>query len=85
MVKLSPKSPQWSRHSVTPGHRGDKLKINHSIGKRNKYLASCSFLWENILFNESPPTIMVTRNPKLVNRDSIVRERLRKREDVITP
>ena len=28
----------------------------------NRYLASC-FLGEKVLFNESPPSIMVTRNP----------------------
>jgi hypothetical protein len=28
---------------VTPGHRGDPLKNYHSIGKKNRYLASCSF------------------------------------------
>ena len=26
---------------VTPGHRGDRLKINHKW-KKNRYLASCS-------------------------------------------
>jgi hypothetical protein len=43
IAKLTPKSPQWSRHSVTSGHRGDRLKKYHSIGKKNIYLASCSF------------------------------------------
>jgi hypothetical protein len=43
------------------------------------------FLGENVLFKESLPSIMVTRNPKLVNRYSIVRDWLRKREDAITP
>jgi hypothetical protein len=33
-AKLSPKKSQWSRHSVTPGHHGDRLKINLSTGKR---------------------------------------------------
>jgi hypothetical protein len=46
---------------VTPGHRGDRLKINHKW-KKNRYLTSCS-LGKMVLFEESPPSIMVTRNP----------------------
>ena len=46
---------------VTPGHRSDRLKINHKW-KKNIYLASC-FFEEKVLFKESPPGIMVTRNP----------------------
>jgi len=30
--------------------------------KKNRFLASCSFR-KNVLFEESPPSIMVTRNP----------------------
>jgi len=47
---------------VTPGHRGDRLKIITRLKKKkNRYLTSC-FLGENVLFKESPPNIMVTRN-----------------------
>jgi hypothetical protein len=38
------------------------IKINHLIEKKNRYLTSCS-LGETVLFKESPPSIMVTRNP----------------------
>jgi len=38
------------------------LKKNHRSWKKNRFLASCSFR-ENVLFKESPPSIMVTRNP----------------------
>jgi hypothetical protein len=36
---------QWSHHSVTPGHRGDWLKLISQLKKKkkNRYLASCSF------------------------------------------
>jgi len=37
------------------------LKNNLDLWKKNRYLTSCSFR-ENILFKESPPSIMVTRN-----------------------
>jgi hypothetical protein len=46
---------------VTPGHRGDRLK-NNLYWKKNRYLASYS-LGEKLMFKESPPSIMVTRNP----------------------
>jgi hypothetical protein len=35
---------------------------NHRMRKKNRFLASCSFR-ENVLFKESPPSIMITRNP----------------------
>jgi len=38
------------------------LKKNHRLWKKNRFLASYSFR-ENVLFKESPPSIMVTRNP----------------------
>jgi len=38
------------------------LKKNQRLRKKNRILASCSFR-ENVLFKESPPSIMVTRNP----------------------
>jgi len=47
---------------VTPGHRGDRLKINLSIGKGTD-IWHLVLLGENVLFKESPPSIMVTRNP----------------------
>jgi hypothetical protein len=37
------------------------LKNNLNLWKKNKYLASCSFR-ENVLFKESPPSIMVIKN-----------------------
>jgi hypothetical protein len=55
---LNPKCPQWSRHSVAPNIAAT-LKF---LQEKNKFLASCSFR-ENVLFKESPPNIMVTRNP----------------------
>jgi hypothetical protein len=47
---------------VTPGHRGDLLKINLSIGERTN-IWHLVLLGENVLFKESPPSIMVTKNP----------------------
>jgi len=38
------------------------LKIILWLGKKNRFLASCSFR-KKVLFKESPPNIMVTRNP----------------------
>jgi hypothetical protein len=38
------------------------LKIILNYGKKNRFLASCSFRGK-MLFKESPPSIMVTRNP----------------------
>jgi hypothetical protein len=35
---------------------------NFIYKEKNRFLASCSFK-KNILFEESPPSIMVTRNP----------------------
>jgi hypothetical protein len=35
---------------------------NSRLWKKNRFLASC-FLGKNVLFKESPPSIMVTRNP----------------------
>jgi hypothetical protein len=69
---------------VTPGHRGDQLKIISQYGKRTD-IWHLFLLWENVLFKESPPSIIVTRNSKLVNRDFMVRDWLRKMKDVITP
>jgi hypothetical protein len=40
-------------------------------------------LGEKVLFKESPPSIMVTRNP-MVNRNSMARDWLRKKKDIIT-
>jgi hypothetical protein len=70
--------------TVTPGHRGDQLKIISQYGKRTD-IWHLVLLWENVLFKESPPSIIVTRNPKLVNRYSMIPDWLRKRKDVITP
>ena len=40
------------------------LKINSlELWKKNRFLASCSFRGKNVLFKQSPPSIMVTRNP----------------------
>jgi len=50
--------PQWSRHSVAP----DIAAALKMIQGKNRYLASCSFR-KKVLFGESPPSIMVTRNP----------------------
>jgi hypothetical protein len=44
---------------VTPGHRGDQLKI---IWKRTDF-SHPVLSWGMVLFKESPPSIMVTRNP----------------------
>jgi hypothetical protein len=38
------------------------LKIILDLWKKNRFLASCSFR-KKALFKESPPSIMVTRNP----------------------
>jgi hypothetical protein len=46
---------------ITLGHRGDRLKIITRLEKRTDIL-HLVFLGENILFKESPPSIMVTRN-----------------------
>ena len=48
--------------SVTPGHRGDQLKNYHSIGKGTN-IWHLVLLGKNVLFKESPPSIMVTKNP----------------------
>ena len=47
---------------VTLRHHGDQLKIITRYRKRTDiwYLV---LLGENVLFKESPPSIMVTRNP----------------------
>ena len=64
-------------HSVVPDIAA-ALKINSlELWKKNRFLASGSFK-RNVLFKESPPSIMV-------NRDSIAQDWLRKREDIITP
>ena len=48
--------------NVTPDI-AEALKNNLSIyGKKNRFLTSCSFRGK-VLFKESPPSIMVTRNP----------------------
>jgi hypothetical protein len=49
-------------NGVTPGHRGDQLKKNHSIGKGTD-IWHLVLLGENILFKESSSSIMVARNP----------------------
>jgi len=60
------------------------IKNYLSIGKKKVDILHLLLLEEKVLFKESPPSIMVTRNPKLVNKDSMVRDWLHKREDVIT-
>jgi hypothetical protein len=71
---------------VTPRHRDDQLKIISRLEKKKKTdIWHLLLLKEKVLFKESSPSIMVIRNPKLVNKDSMVRDWLRKREDVITP
>ena len=53
----------WSSISiVTPGHHGDQLKIITQLEKRTD-IRHLVLLWEKVLFKESPPSIMVTRNP----------------------
>jgi hypothetical protein len=47
---------------VTLGHRGDQLKIITRYRKRTD-IWHLVLLGENVLFKESPPSIMVTRNP----------------------
>jgi hypothetical protein len=47
---------------ITPGHRGDRLKIITRLEKK-KDIWHLVLLGENVLFKESPPSIMVTRNP----------------------
>jgi len=42
-------------------HRGDP-QINPRLWKKNIFLTCCSFR-KKVLFKESPPSIMVTRNP----------------------
>ena len=55
----------WFVYSLTPEcrarHRGG-LKIILDYGKRTDFLSSDSFR-KKVLFKESPPSIMVTRNP----------------------
>jgi hypothetical protein len=46
---------------VTPGHRGDQLKIIIYMEKE-QISGILFFLGEKVLFKESPPSIMVTRN-----------------------
>jgi hypothetical protein len=70
---------------VTPRHRDDHLKIISRLEKKKTDIWHLLLLKEKVLFKESSPSIMVIRNPKLVNKDSMVRDWLRKREDVITP
>jgi hypothetical protein len=48
--------------TVTPGHRGDQLKFFHEIGKQRN-IWDPVLLEEKVLFKESPPSIMITRNP----------------------
>jgi hypothetical protein len=47
---------------VTPGHRGNRLKIITRLEKRTD-IWHLVLLGENVLFKESPPSIMVTSNP----------------------
>jgi len=47
---------------VTPIHHGDRLKIH--LDMENEQISGILFfLVEKVLFKESPPSIMVTRNP----------------------
>jgi hypothetical protein len=46
---------------VTPEHRGDQLKIIIYMEKE-QISGILFFLEEKVLFKESPPSIMVTRN-----------------------
>jgi hypothetical protein len=39
------------------------IKNYHSIGKKNRYLWHFVLLGKNVLFKESSPSTMVTRNP----------------------
>jgi hypothetical protein len=47
---------------VIPGHRDDQLKKYLDNGKRT-YICHLVLLGEKVLFKESPPSIMVIRNP----------------------
>ena len=47
-------------HCRTRHHGGPKNNLD--LWKKNRFLASCSFR-KKALFKESPPSIMVTRNP----------------------
>jgi hypothetical protein len=44
-------------------HHGGSKNNPRLWKKKNRYLASCSFR-KKVFFEESPPSIMVTRNPK---------------------
>jgi len=46
---------------VTPGHRGNQLKISRY--RKRTDIWHLVFLGKKVLFKESPPGIMVTRNP----------------------
>ena len=59
-TKLNPNSPVESPFCRTR-HPGGPKKYSR-LWKKNRFLASCSFR-KNVLFEESPPSIMVTRNP----------------------
>jgi len=50
------------RRGVTLGNRGNQLKIITRLEKRTN-IWHLVLLRENVLFNESPSIIMVTRNP----------------------
>ena len=69
---------------VTLRHHGDQLKIITRYRKRTDiwYLV---LLGENILFKESPPSIMVTRNPNWSTEILWYETGYAKREDAITP
>jgi hypothetical protein len=61
-TKLNPKSPVESP-SCRTRHRGGPQKIIHlNYGKRTN-IWHLVLLGEKVLFEESPPSIMVTRNP----------------------
>jgi len=47
---------------VAPDIAAALKKSSLDLWKKNRYLASCSFR-KKVLFKESPPSIMVTRNP----------------------
>jgi hypothetical protein len=68
---LSPQGPQWSRHSVARVRRRDDRPPSRKNGNglSGKYreqeiliFYQCKFEWE------SPPSILVTRNPNWSQR-----------------
>jgi hypothetical protein len=52
----------WCLDICRTRHRGYLKNLSKILRKKNRILASCSFR-RNVLFKESPPSIMVTTNP----------------------